>query len=93
MRIKHTDTEIYKVFTYLPNQGKLFKGIKRWFFWKSFRSKQSALKAIQRVKDTRPDVIENRLIFEIRWCPYPFATEEKCIVVYSEDYKEVEDNE
>ena len=88
MRIKHNKSfvESYKVYSYLPCRSELYSGIKRWFFCKSYFSKQTAKQFIAKYKRMHQNSsIENRLIFKIVWCPYPFAAEEDCVEVYNED--------
>lgn len=86
MRIKHTPSESYKVYSYLPCNGELFKGIKRWYFYNHYSTKKSALSAIKRVKDRcNGDILGKELIWKIVWCPYPLASEDKCITVYTEE--------
>ena len=46
MRIKHTTTECYRVCSYLPMVG-TFKDCKRWYPYKIYSSKQSAINAIK----------------------------------------------
>lgn len=85
MRIKHTPNETYKVYSYLPCKGELFKHIKRWYPYKHYRSKQSALNAIKRIKEENKELFARDLIWKIIWSPYPFASDEECIEVYNED--------
>ena len=85
MRIKHTPTETYKVYSYLPCKGKSFKDIKRWYPYKHYASKTSALRAIKRIKEQGKGMYDKDLIWKIIWSPYPFAPDEKCIAVYNED--------
>ena len=85
VRIKHRPNEYYAVYTCLVPNGSLFKGLKRWFPYKHFRTKQSALKAIERYKKKCVGTIEERLIYKIVWNPYPFCNESETICVYSEE--------
>lgn len=85
MRIKHTPNESYKVYSYLPCKGELFKDIKRWYPYKHYSTKQSALSAIKRAKEKYKNAIEKDLIWKIVWSPYPFASDEQCITVYTEE--------
>lgn len=85
IRIKHRPNEYYAVYTCLLSQGVLFKDVRRWFPYKHFRSKQAALKAIERYKEKSVGKIEERLIYKIVWNPYPFCNENETVVVYSED--------
>lgn len=84
MRIKHTSNETYKVYSYLPCKSELFKDIKRWYPYKHYSTKQSALASIKRAKE-KHNSIGNKLIWKIVWCPYPFAAEKECITIYNED--------
>lgn len=89
MRINHTPYELYRVFYLLPCKSDLFKDVKRWYYYKGYSTKQGALNAMKRLKNSDkfyPN--EWDLIFKIVWCPYPLADEDKCILVYS-DEKEV----
>lgn len=81
-RIKHTDREVYKLYSCLPCRFELSKGVKRWFFYKSYKTKSSALNKIKSYKAS--ENANNDLIFKIVWCPYPFAAEEYCVDVYNE---------
>lgn len=85
MRIKHTSNEIYKVYSYLPCKGELFKDIKRWYPYKHYSTKQGALSAIKRVKEKYNDRSVKDLIWKIVWAPYPFASDEQCVTVYTEE--------
>lgn len=86
MRIKHTPNESYKVCSYLPCKGELFKDVKRWFPYRHYATKQSALAAIKRIKENnKDDKFGKELIWKIVWCPYPFASNEECITVYTEE--------
>lgn len=85
MYIKHTKTEIYKVYSYLPCKGSSFKDIKRWFPFKHFRSKQAALNAIKRFKVKHAGQFDGDLLFKIVWSPSPFASVDDDIIVYNED--------
>lgn len=89
MRIRHTASESYKVYNYLPCTSVLFKDVKRWFPYKHFATKQSALAAIKRIKVKYQNCIEKDLIWKIVWSPYPFASDEECITVYNEDPEDV----
>lgn len=88
MNIKHTKSERYLVYSYLPCRGELFKEIKRWFFCKSYATKQGALKAIQRMKETHRDDVESGLIYKIVWTPSPYAGDEQRVIVYNEEVEE-----
>jgi len=85
MRIKHTVNESYKVYSYLPCKGELFKDVKRWYPYKHYRTKQGAINAIKRFKQDSKYSYSSELVFKIIWSPYPFAGEDECIVVYNED--------
>lgn len=89
MRINHTAHETYKVYSYLPCNSELFNNIKRWYPFKHYSSKQSALSAIKRFKLKHEEGIEKGLIFKIVWAPYPFANDDECIIVYNEDAEEI----
>ena len=85
IRIRHTVNEAYAIYSYLPCQGELFKDVKRWYPHKHYRSKQSALTAIKRIKENAKDDITKRLVWKIVWLPYPFCSDDQCITVYNED--------
>lgn len=76
MRINHTITEVYRVCSYLPMSG-TFKDIKRWYPYKFYSSKQSAMNAIKRIKSR-----DNNLVWRIDWIPAPFSKE--FITIYDE---------
>lgn len=78
MRIKHTSTEVYKVFNYFPMSG-TFKGCKRWFFCKSFATKQGAMNFIKR---NTTMYNHKMLLWRIDWTPSPYSSE--FITVYDE---------
>lgn len=84
MRIKHTINEVYKVYYYLPCKSELFKDVKRWYFYKNYHTKQGAINAIKRYKQSGKYYASD-LIFKIIWSPYPFASESEDIIVYNED--------
>ena len=84
MRIKHTDWEIYKTYSCLPNESELFKDTERWFVYKHFKTKQAAMKSIKKFKEKHKEGIESKLKFKIIWAPMPFANKEDCIEVYNE---------
>lgn len=79
MRIKHTKTECYRVCNYLPMTG-TFKDCKRWYPYKFYSSKQSALNAIKRAK-----IKDNRFVWRIDWFSSPYAREYTTIYDESED--------
>ena len=81
MRIKHTPNESYMVYSYLPCRGELC-----WYPYKHYRSKQSALNAIKRIKDDNKELSSVReLVWKIVWSPYPFASDEECVTIYTEE--------
>lgn len=85
MRINHTTTEIYKVYSYLPCKGELFKDVKRWYPYKHYSTKQGALSAIKRLKEKFKDSNFNDFVYKIVWSPYPFASDEECVTIYTEE--------
>lgn len=85
MRIKHTPNESYKVYNYLTCKSELFKNVRRWYPYKHYSSKQSALTGIKNAKEKYKDRIGNELIWKIVWSPYPFAADDECITVYTEE--------
>lgn len=85
MRIKHSFYESYYLYFVLPCKSDLFNDVKRWIFYKSYASKQGAIRAMNRLKKSNkfyPN--EYDLIFKIVWFPFPFASEEKQMIVYSD---------
>lgn len=82
MRIRHTPSEFYHVYSMLPCTSGLFAGIERWYSYKTYSSKASALNAIKRLKNSNK--YDSRLVFKIVWNPYPFCSDESKITVYSE---------
>lgn len=84
MRIKHTPNEVYRVYSYLPCKSELFKNVKRWYPYKHYRTKQGAINALKRIKQDGK-YYSSELIFKIVWSPYPFASDDECVVVYNED--------
>lgn len=48
MRIKHTDTEVYRVYYYKPMQG-TFKDYRRWYYYQDYKTKDGAMSAIRRI--------------------------------------------
>lgn len=85
MRIKHTTTEVYRVCNYLPMAGS-FKDIKRWYTYKYYSTKQSALNAIKRIKSNGKNLIlDKELIYRIDWIPAPFSKEFVTVYDESED--------
>lgn len=86
MRIKHQPTEIYYLQNYLPCTSELYHGCKRWWPYKIYHSKASALAALKRIKEKyKDDPTVQKLIWRVLWFPYPFADYDKSICVYTDD--------
>ena len=89
MRIKHTPNEFYYLQNYLPCTSNDNAHIKRWWTYKTYATKQSALNALKRIKEKyKNDDQVQRLIWRILWFPYPFADYDKSICVYTEEENE-----
>lgn len=76
MKIKHTNTEVYRVCYYLPMNG-TYKNEKRWYPYKYYSTKQSAINAIKHMK-----IKENNLVWRVDWLAYPLSAD--FITIYDE---------
>lgn len=78
--IKHTPNETYNVYSCIRINN---SGIKIWYPYKHYRSKQAAINAIKKFKEKNSgNEFVEKMIFKILWCPYPFASDKECIKIW-----------
>ena len=86
MRIKHRPNEFFAVASMWQGESVLFKDVERWYPFKHYRTKQSALNAVKRLKEKhKPEY--GKLYFKIVYNPYPFCSDDEKIDVYNELHK------